>query len=505
MHPGYLLRGREPTPPSNLQRHFDNASRPSIELHPNIITQNKSMTVRKVPTVVLGEPTARKDDATEADIPEKLIKPWKLPPQKTYILKNANVVDPVRGSIHSGQWIKLSGGTIKSVGDRAAVSSDDIVVDVSGKYVCPGLIDCHVHLTAVAGDASLGSAIGRNDMAVSYFRQPFLCQQMLSRGFTCVRDTGGGTLALKEALDDDVFPGPRLVICGKALSQTGGHGDSRGPHDVGQCCSTGGGISAVADGVPACSQITREQFRTGADFIKIMSGGGVASPTDKLENMQFTAAEIQAITEVADTYGSYVTAHAYTPKAIRHAIDNGVKGIEHGNLMDEQTAKHMAAKGIWLTPTLSTYQAMGSNKYAGFLPPVNREKNLQVLSRGLESLRIAEDAGVTICHGSDLLGPLQAEQSTEFAIRAKALSNKSVLRGATVNAAKMLRQEDTLGQVKGGFAADLLILTKNPLDDVSILAEPEKNVLAVLKNGRVYTSRWSGLPQDVSSATRVVE
>lgn len=432
-------------------------------------------------------------------IPEKLITPWKLPPQKTYIFKNANVVEPITGSV-SKKTVKISDGLIDSVNEDETFGPADAVVDLNGRYLCPGLIDCHVHLIAVAGDNSLAGPGFGGDPAVSYFRQPFLCGQMLSRGFTTVRDTGGATLALKEAIDDDIFPGPRLFISGKALSQTGGHGDFRGVHNFSQpsCCGQGAGtLSMVVDGVSECTRATREQLRTGADFIKIMTSGGVASPTDRLSSSQFTAAEVQAITEVAGSYQTYVTAHAYTPKAIRHAVDNGVRGIEHGNLIDAETAAYMAERDVWLTPTLVTYDAMASDKYAGFLPPANQEKNKAVLERGLESLRLADRAGVTMCHGSDLLGPLQEEQSREFALRANVLSAATVLRGATVNAARMLGKEGVLGQVKGGFAADLLVLDGNPLEDVSILCDPEKSVLAVIKNGRVYTSRWGRLPGDV--------
>ncbi|UKZ69827.1 uncharacterized protein TrAtP1_010832 [Trichoderma atroviride] len=251
--------------------------------------------------------------------------------------------------------------------------------------------------------------------------------------------------------------------------------------------------------------LPESRFARGADFIKIMASGGVASPTDRIDHIQFTAAEIRAITEVADTYNTYVTAHAYTPRAIRHAVDNGVKGIEHGNLIDKETAEYMAKNDVWFTPTLVTYHAMGSDKYAGFLPPANREKNRQVLEQGLQSLRLADEAGVTICHGSDLLRPLWAEQSKEFGIRAQALSAKKILQGATVNAARMLKQENFLGQIKEGFAADVLVLSGNPLEDVTILDEPEKNILAVLKNGRVYKSRWTKLPEDVTRAQAFIE
>lgn len=451
-------------------------------------------------------PTRPADQQPSAEaIPVDLVKPWKLPPQNSYLFTNANIVDPQSGTIIRNQSVRLSNGLIESVGASVSSLGHETVVDLAGRYLCPGLIDCHVHLTATAGEASLAGQISSSDKAPSLLRQPFLCNQILSRGFTTVRDTGGATLALKEALADDVFPGPRLFIANKALSQTGGHGDSRGQHDHSECCGGQGSLSEVVDGVPACLAATRNQLRTGADFIKIMVGGGVASPADKIENRQFTAEEIRAIVDVADSYGTYVTAHAYTPKAIRHAVDNGVMGIEHGNLIDKETARYMAEKKIWLTPTLITYKAMGEPKYGDFLPPENQEKNQTVLAKGVESLKIAKEAGVTICHGSDLLGPLHAEQSREFGIRAQGLESVDVLRSATINAARLLKQENVLGQIKEGFAADLLILNKNPLQDVSILDTPEKHVLVVMKNGRVYTSRWRKLDEDVSRHRAVIE
>ncbi|KAH8890220.1 amidohydrolase [Thozetella sp. PMI_491] len=439
-------------------------------------------------------------------IPARLVKPWRLGPPKKYVFTGGNVVDPVEGVILSGVDVVISGGFVESVAASAAAAVPGaIVVDLQGKYICPGLIDCHLHISSVPGEVSLNGSSG-SDPAVSLLRQPFACRQVLDRGFTTVRDTGGATLALKEAIEDEVFPGPRLFTAGRALSQSGGHGDRRGAHDHSKlCCVDVEGLSVVCDGVPECIRAAREQLRTGADFIKIMSGGGVASPTDRLENTQFTADEVKAIAEVARSYGTWVTAHAYTPAAIRHAVDNGVMGIEHGNLIDEDTARYMAERGVWLTPTLVTYDAMNWDRYAGYLPPQSAKKNKEVLARGLQSLKIAAEAGVTMCYGSDLLGPLTNEQSGEFAIRAKVLSNLQVLQSATVNAARMLRQESLLGQVKQGLAADLLILNANPLEDVTILGLPEKHTLAVVKAGRVYTSRWSKLPVDVERKTALIE
>ncbi|PHH64134.1 hypothetical protein CDD81_5009 [Ophiocordyceps australis] len=429
-----------------------------------------------------------------------LIKPWKLPRQKTYVFKNANVVDTVGGTIKAGQTVKLSDGLIESIGSDIAASGEHVLVDLAGKYLCPGLIDCHVHLAVTAGMECLTSYATCKTPGWSHFRQPFLCRQMLDRGFTTVRDAGGASLELKEALHDDVFAGPRLFICSKALSQTGGHADTRPPNEPFRaCCGDENIIGRVADGVPACIKAAREQLRVGADFIKIMVGGGVATPADKLLSTQFTAAEIRAVADVAESCGTYVAAHAYTPKAIRLAVDNGVTCIEHGNLIDEETARYMAERNIWLVPTLVTYAAMGDPKNSNFLPPVNAQKNNEVLPKALHALRIAEEAGLNICHGTDLLGPLHAEQSSEFSIRAQVLSSKSVLRAATATSAKLLQQEDFLGQVKQGFAADLLILNANPLDDVTILSKPKESMLAIMKNGRVYTSRWEQLAEDVQS------
>ncbi|KAI1636617.1 amidohydrolase [Biscogniauxia mediterranea] len=452
--------------------------------------------------------SGNEDDMLNAKIPEKIVKPWKLPRQQLYIFQNANVVDAVEGKVHTNVTVKIADGIIKSV--VAGASSTDhkqhgdetgaIVVDLTGKFLCPGLIDCHVHLSSVPGSPDLASSLNA-DPAMSFLRQPFACAATLRRGFTTVRDCGGATLALKEALDDDVFPGPRLFFAGRALSQTGGHGDRRGAHEdappTASCCGGGSvegakaGLAEICDGVPACVRAAREQLRRGADFIKIMVGGGVASPTDRLISTQFTGEEVRAICEVARGSGVGVTAHAYTPAAVRHAVDNGVGGIEHGNLIDAETAEYLAKREVWLTPTLVTYEALGGERYRGYLPEV------KILAQGLRSLQLAAEAGVTMCFGTDLLGPLTAEQPREFGIRARVLSAADVLRSATVNAAAMLRQEGFLGQVKPGFAADLLVLAADPLADVAVLDEPDKVVLAVVKNGRVYCSRWEGLREDV--------
>jgi imidazolonepropionase-like amidohydrolase len=194
---------------------------------------------------------------------ERLLKPWKPEPQKTYVFRNANVVDPVDGSILPNSTVKISGGLVESVTktekDYVVVAKDkEIAIDLEGKYLCPGLIDNHVHISAVPGEKNLGDIYGL-DKDVSQMRQPYVCQQMLRRGFTSVRDCGGALLPLKEAINDGVIQGPRLFIVGHALTQTGGHGDVRGPHNHTDCC--GGTVMALGrlcDGVPECIKAARE-------------------------------------------------------------------------------------------------------------------------------------------------------------------------------------------------------------------------------------------------------
>ena len=441
---------------------------------------------------------------------ERILKPWKPQPQKTYVFHNSNLVDTVDGSILPHRTVQISGGLIESVshtekGYVVVPNKKDITIDLEGKYLCPGLIDNHVHISAVPGEKNLADLFGL-DREIVNMRQPYVCQQMLRRGFTSVRDCGGASLALKEAINDGVIQGPRLFIAGRALTQTGGHGDTRGPHNHSDCC--GGTVMALGrlcDGVPECIKAAREELRTGADFIKIMAGGGVASPTDKLENVQFTGEEVRAISEVARNSNTYVTAHAYTPRSIRHAVDNGATGIEHGNLIDAETAKYMAERDVFLTPTLITYAEMASPEFPGFLPPESKAKNEEVLQAGIRSLQTASDAGVTICFGTDLLGPMGTAQTKEFTLRAQVLSPKAILQSATINPAKRFALAEFLGQVKKGFAADMLILNENPLEDISIFDKPDAHLLAVIKDGRVFHSRWSKLQQDSEEKVHLIE
>jgi imidazolonepropionase-like amidohydrolase len=236
-----------------------------------------------------------------------------------------------------------------------------------------------------------------------------------------------------------------------------------------------------------------------------MAGGGVASPTDKLEYIQFTAEEVRAISTVAKNSNTYVTAHAYTPQSIRHAVDNGATDIEHGNLIDAETAKYMAERDVFLTPTLIAYAEMASPDFPGFLPIESETKNEEVLQAGVRSLQIASDAGVTICFGTDLLGPLGIAQTKEFALRSQVLSPKAIIQSATINPARRYGLTEFLGQIKPRFAADMLVLNENPFENITIFDDPDKHLLAVIKDGRVFHSRWTKLSQDVEKSAPIIE
>lgn len=440
------------------------------------------------------------------------IRPWLREPAPNRLFVRANVVDVERGVVIPDASVAVSSdGRIESVSPSSSSSADAspppgyTVIDCEGRYLCPGLFDAHVHFCAVPGFTDLSMAFG-NHNDVSLLRQPYVASQMLHRGFTSVRDCGGAQLALKQAIDEGVFHGPRVFIAGHALSQYGGHGDIRGPHDPGlECCggAHANGLGRLCNGVPGCMAAVREEVRRGADFIKIMASGGVSTLTDALDHLQFTADEIRAMVQCADNAGTFVTAHAYTVRAIRHCIDSGVRGIEHGNFVDPDTAALMARRGVYLTPTLITYHQMASPRWEGYLPPESQAKNTAVFEAGLQALETAAAAGVTMCYGSDLLGPLGAAQTREFHLRSRVLSSLEVLRSATVNPARMMGRADSIGQVKAGFLADLLLLDKNPLEDVSVLDDPETNLLMVMKEGSVYKSRWEAVEEDAQVPVRV--
>jgi imidazolonepropionase-like amidohydrolase len=430
------------------------------------------------------------------------LKPWspQTPPTPTQFV-DCKIIDVKQAAVRETDSLYITDGKVTYIGrlkENFFDASSRQTVNVRRYFLCPGLIDCHVHLTANSGQSTMRDLFAAHPNAIAY-RTTWNAKQMLLRGFTTVRDTAGADASLREAIAEGLVHGPRLFIAGKALSQTGGHGDLRAAYqdDEYKCC--GGhtpGLARICDGVPACLEAARDELRKGADFLKIMVGGGVASPSDPLDMLQFTADEIQAITTAARQMGKYVTAHAYTVEAIRHAIDNGVMGIEHGNFIDKETARICSEKGVNITPTLVTYKAMSEPPYKDFLPPDGQVKNRRVLDSGVKALETLHASGVNLCFGTDLLAGMHSQQNEEFSIRQQVLPASDILRSATVNAARLLGHESSLGQIAEGFYADILILDSNPLEDVTVLDKIKEHCYGIIKEGRVVFSRIDGLKVD---------
>jgi len=396
--------------------------------------------------------------------------------------------------IFDGHALVSEQGSVVVEGDRivevrtqpgGAIRGHEIAA--GGHTLMPGLIDAHVHVYAY--EASLI----RNEQSSSVARTLHAEQVMesaLNRGFTTLRDAGGADRDLADALADRMFNGPRLFYSGKALSQTGGHGDFRvsGIRMCG-CGNHMGVIGLIADGEVEVRKAAREQLRWGATQIKIMASGGAASPSDPISMIQYTEAEISAAVEEARRWETYVMAHAYTPEAISRCIRLGVRTIEHGNHIDAKTAAEVRDRGAYVVPTLSTYSSLvADGARLGWAEPLV-DKIRQVEAAGLEALRILVAHGAKIGFGSDLLGRMHVDQCNEFTIRSQVQAPVDILRSATAINAEMMLQENELGCISPGAKADLILVNGDPLHDITLFDANGSNVPLVMINGEIRKDR----------------
>lgn len=398
------------------------------------------------------------------------------------LFTNARIVDGSAPEAGAPVSVLVEGGTIREVG-KSVASAKAKVVDLKGKTLMPGLIDAHVHV--VAGVADLGANARLPDSLVTA-RSFGIMRAMLMRGFTTVRDVGGADFGLKQATEEGDFPTPRLVISGKALSQTGGHADFRGRYDDRPSAIERhrlGALGRICDGVDHVRRAAREELKGGADFIKIMANGGCASPTDPIHFLGFSVSELEAVVEEAKMAGTYVSAHVYTDDAIRRCVEAGVHSLEHCNLIKAETAKLAASKGAVAVPTLVTYDKLVSDGPKLGFPPDSVAKVDVVRSAGMESLAIMKKAGLTMAYGSDLLGEMHKYQSEEFVIRGRALPAHEVIASATHVAARLLKMEGLIGTVAAGAHADLIVIDGDPLKDLSLLTRQGRHIPLIMKGG----------------------
>jgi imidazolonepropionase-like amidohydrolase len=393
----------------------------------------------------------------------------------TLRIDNALVFDGVSDELREGS-VLIEDGIVAGIGDpdRAV----DRVIDAAGRVVVPGFIDAHFHAYGTSLDLLELESSPLSYVALSGARR---LHAALKRGFTTVRDVAGGDVGLAKALRQGLLPGPRYFYTGPALTQTGGHGDPHpGDHDL---CVHGSHVGEVVDGVDALRRAVRERFRGGAHAIKIMTSGGVVSPTDPIRIPQYSPEEVRAVTEEAGRRGSYVAAHAYSPEAIVHSVINGVRTIEHGNLLDAEAAEVMRNHGAFLVPTLAAYDAMDRRGADIGMAEVSRQKNREVLDAGQRAVQTARGAGVRIGFGTDLMGSLEDDQLQGFRLQVEADGVANTLRSATSVNAEILGRDD-LGRIQPGAQGDLVVLDGNPFEDASVLWS-SKGRRAVVQGGLV--------------------
>ncbi|HYG91390.1 MAG TPA: amidohydrolase family protein [Azospirillum sp.] len=399
------------------------------------------------------------------------------------LLTNAALLDPTAGALLADRHVLVRGGRIAEVLEGRPPAGVETVLDVRGRTLMPGLCDGHVHVTAATPDFA---ALERWSPTYVSARAGEILEAMLMRGFTTVRDAGGCDFGIAQAVEEGYLEGPRILFCGHALSQTGGHADMRARgQNAFESCFCCSGLGRIVDGVDAMRQACRDEIRKGATHIKLMVSGGVASPTDRITNTQFSLDEITAAVEEAEAADVYVMAHAYTPRAIARAVRCGVRSIEHGNLIDAETVALMTERGTFLVPTLSTYDALAREGLQAGLPADIHGKVFEVLDAGQKALEIAHRGGVELVYGTDLLGSMHQHQLREFAIRGEVQPPADVIRAATVNAARLFGLEGEIGVVAPGARADLLVVNGNPLEDLGVLQRPESALTLVMKGGRV--------------------
>jgi imidazolonepropionase-like amidohydrolase len=385
---------------------------------------------------------------------------------------NAVVFDGVSADIREHP-IHVADGRIVAVDGDAPREAR--VIDARGGLVTPGLIDAHFHAFGVDLDLRLVESLPSSYLLARGTRR---LKDALGRGFTTVRDVAGGDVGLQRAIEEGVLSGPRYLFSGPALSQTGGHGDPRPPEADRDLPSR---MTELVDGVDALRKAARERFRAGSHAVKIITSGGVISRSDSIGELQYGPDEIRAVSEEASRHGSYVAAHAYTAEAIVASVSNGVRTIEHGNLLNSYAAAQMAKANAFLVPTLVAYDSMERRGRELGLSSDSLRKNAEVREAGLRSIELARREGVDIGLGTDLMGELEDDQLFEFRIRSEVDSVLDLLRSATSVNAAIIGRED-IGKIDEGATADLLLFGGNPFETRDLLWSPSR---LVMKAGEV--------------------
>ncbi|WP_156842125.1 metal-dependent hydrolase family protein [Novosphingobium aquimarinum] len=402
------------------------------------------------------------------------------------IFANCRLIDGTSDTVREGMHVLVEGNAIREVSDVPITAEGAQVIDLAGKTLMPGLIDAHVHVYSIHLNSDRERGMPHTLMMAHAIHR---VRAMLMRGFTTVRDVAGGDWGMKTAIDIGLVEGPRLFVSGRALSQTGGHGDHRHITDESVPCACTSALdimTRLADCPEEVRHKAREELRKGADHLKIMVSGGVGSPSDALENTQYQMDEIRAAVLEAEARGTYVAAHSYTSKATRRALEGGVRTIEHANFIDVETARLARDKGAFIVPTLICYRESADNADTYGLRPEVKQKLAEVNEAGTNMLQVCSEAGATMGFGTDLMGEMIEAQSKEFALRANVLKPMDIIKSATSVNAEILQQTGRLGCVATGAMADLLVIDGDPVERIELLEPRYGAIQAIMKNGRFH-------------------
>lgn len=406
--------------------------------------------------------------------------------QDTY-LHCGHIVDVDSGKLLSEKTIVVSGKTIKSIQNGYQSGTDqDVVVDLKDKTVMPGFIDMHVHIEGQSSPQAYIQRFTLNDADVA-LQSTVYAKNTLMAGFTTVRDLGGSgvNIALRKAIAKGSVMGPRIFTAGKAIGTTGGHADPTNGMKKSLMGDPGpkeGVVNSPEDGKKA----VRQRYKDGADVIKITATGGVLSVAKSGQNPQFTIEEIKAITDTAKDYGMLTAAHAHGDEGMQRAIKGGIKTIEHGTLMSDETMDMMIQYNSFLVPTITAgKQVTEKAKIQGYFPAVVAKKASEIGPKIQGMFQRAYKKGVPIAFGTDAGVFPHGENAREFVYMVEAgMPVMEAIKSATVVNADLLGMGDNLGQLKEGFIADIVAVDENPKNNVETL----KNVVFVMKEGKVYKS-----------------
>jgi imidazolonepropionase-like amidohydrolase len=410
------------------------------------------------------------------------------------LFRQIRLFDGTSDALRSGVQILIEGNRITSIdATNSAPPSDATIIDCGDRVLMPGMIDAHWHTLYAAVPLAV---IASGDPGIVFAASTAEAERTLLRGFTTVRDLGGPVFSFKQAIDSGIIPGPRIFPSGAMITTSGGHGDLRMPFEIprnaGQLSvSELMGAAAIADGVGDLKLRVREQLLQGASQVKLVGGGGVSSPRSPLDISTFSEEDLRAAIDVARDWNTYVTVHAYAPNTVQRAIAAGAACIEHAHLMDEETARIMADRGVWLSMQPFLTREDVAEQTAGSA----LERAQQIFARTPEVYEFVRKYGIKTAWGSDILfsPELVPRQSVMLTHLSRWYTNAETLRMATSVNAELLALSDLrtpypgkLGVIEKGAFADLLVLNGNPLENIRLIEDPEKNLAVIMKDGKVH-------------------